>query len=285
MTVIIASIVFGLAVLTTISLFLFKLGQLNSRPNVRLRTMTQTKTYHYDLWPYIKQKFGVIANKLWHFILEAKDLKPATTKTVMSQYEKMKSVFRIRIRSSAHEPQWLPEAADLTIKPSANQNPEDLYLEAIKKNPHDREAYEALGRLYLQNRNYSDAVQTYEYLLKLDPTRDIYYSNLGLSHYSLREYQKAKEAYEKALSINNKIPTRWINLGLCFEALEDYTKAVKAFSSALQLDKLNVNYLTLLAEAYTKLENYVRAEEVLEQILSLEPANKLAREKLMKLKI
>ncbi len=272
------------SLLIAISLFLFKLGQLNSRPQIRVR-MTTSATHHHDIWPYLKQKIGIVINKLWHFVLEAKDLKPATTKTFHSQYEKVKSVFRIRIRSSEADPQWLPEAAELSIKPLPSQNQEDLYLAAIKKNPHDREAYEALGRLYLQNKNYSDAVQTFEYLIKLDPTRDIYYSNLGLSHYSLKEYQKAKDAYEKAISINNKIPTRWINLGLCFEALEDYTKAVKSISTALQLDKLNVNYLNLLADAYVKLENYVRAEEVLEQILSLEPTNKTAREKLMKLKI
>ncbi|MBX4191615.1 MAG: tetratricopeptide repeat protein [Candidatus Doudnabacteria bacterium] len=284
MTFIIASAILGLGLLIAISLFLFKLGQLNSRPQVRVR-MTAAPTHHHELWPYAKQKLRMVANKIWHFILEAKDLKPATTKTFHSQYEKVKSVFRIRIRSSEQDPQWLPEAAELTIKPNPNQNPEDLYLEAIKRNPHDREAYEALGRLYLQNKNYSDAVQTYEYLIKLDPTRDIYYSNLGLSHYSLKEFQKAKESYEKAISINNKIPTRWINLGLCFEAIEDYAKAVKSFSTALQFDKLNVNYMNLLADAYTKMENFVRAEEVLEQILAMEPNNKLAREKLMKLKI
>lgn len=282
--VLISAILLALGVLIAVSLFLFKLGQLNSRPQVKMR-MAATQVHHHELWPYVKQKLGIVANKLWHFILEAKDLKPATTKTFHNQYEKVKNVFRIRIRSSDQDPQWLPEAQDLTIKPNPTQSPEDLYLEAIKRNPHDREAYEALGRLYLQNKNYADAVQTYEYLIKLDPTRDIYYSNLGLSHYSLREFQKAKDAYEKAISINNKIPTRWVNLGLCFEALEDYTKAVKSFSTALQLDKLNVNYLNLLADAYAKLENYVRAEEVLEQILSLEPNNKVAREKLMKLKI
>jgi tetratricopeptide (TPR) repeat protein len=277
-------IIFAAAILVAVALFLVKVGQLNAKPHI-LRVRINNASHHLELWPYFKQKLGVVANKLWHFILEAKDLTPAATKTVHSQYEKVKSAFRIRIRSSEVEPQWLPEAAELTIKPSATQNPEDLYLAAIKKNPNDREAYEALGRLYLQNKNYADAVQTYEYLIKLDPTKDIYYSNLGLSHYSLKEYQKAREAYEKAISINNKIPTRWINLGLCFEALDEFTKAVKAITQALELDKLNMHYMSLLADAYIKLENNVRAEEILEQILSLEPSNKSVREKLMRLRV
>ncbi len=279
----IAAIIFAVAILVALSLFLVKLGQLNSRPHIRVRI--NNVQHHPELWPYFRQKLSIVINRIWHFILEAKDLTPSTTKTIHSQYEKVKSAFRIRIRSSEIEPQWLPEAAELTIKPNTTQNPEDQYLAAIKRNPNDREAYEALGRLYLQNKNYADAVQTYEYLIKLDPTRDIYYSNLGLSHYSLKEFQKAREAYEKALSINNKVPTRWVNLALCFEALEDYTKAVKAISNSLELDKLNTHYLSLLADVYIKLENSVRAEEVLEQILAIEPMNKTAREKLMKLRI
>ena len=87
------------------------------------------------------------------------------------------------------------------------------------------------------------------------------------------------------IQVSLKITWHWINLALCFEALEDYSKAVKALNMALQLDKLNINYMTLLADAYVKLENNVRAEEMLEQILSLEPTNKNAREKLMKLRI
>jgi hypothetical protein len=51
------------------------------------------------------------------------------------------------------------------------------------------------------------------------------------------------------------------------------------------LDRRNVNYLLLLSDAYLKFDNKVRAEEVLEQVLALDPTHKLAREKLMKIKI
>lgn len=280
-----AAILFAVSILVITSMFLVKLAQVNQRPVVRVKLAGVHPNYYESLWPYFRQKLQFIANKLWHFILEAKDLKPAATKTLQTGVAKAKNVFRIRIRSSESDPQWLPEAAELSIKPNATQNPEDLYLEAIKRNPNDKQAYEALGRLYLQSKNFSDASETYEYLTKLDAGRDIYFSNLGLAYYSLGEYLKAAASYEKALNINNKIATRWINLALCFEALEEYTKAVKSITQALVLDKLNMNYLTLLADTYTKLENFVRAEEVLEQILSQDPMNKPAREKLMRLRI
>lgn len=282
--IIISAALFVLSFLALASMFFVKLAQVNLRPQVKIK-IAGTHHYYETLWPYFKQKLAVLVNKLWHFILEAKDLKPSTTKTLHTGVEKVKNAFRIRIRSTEADPHWLPEAQELAIKPSVHQNPEDLYLEAIKKNPNDKQAYEALGRLYLQNRNFADAVEIYEYLTKLDAGKDVYFSNLGLAHYSLNEFEKAAASYEKALNINTKIPTRWINLALCFRELEEYTKSVKAILSALQMDKLNVNYLTLLADMYIKLQNSIRAEEVLEQILSLEPTNKPAREKLMKLKI
>jgi tetratricopeptide (TPR) repeat protein len=282
-----AIVIFCFSLLALVSLFLVKLSQISQRPQVRVKIMSSAAGHHESLWPYFREKLRVIGNSIWYFILEAKDLKPAaTTKTIHTQVDRVvKNVFRIRIRSSENEPQWLPEAAELTIKPTINQNPEDIYLEAIKRDPQDKQAYESLGRLYLQNKNYRDAIEIYEYLIKLDPARDIYFSNLGLAYYSVGEFQKASMSYEKAIGINNKIPTRWINLALCLDALDQPTKVVKAITQALQFDKMNVNFMMLLADAYAKLTNNVRAEEVLEQILSLEPTNKVAREKLMRLKI
>ena len=280
-----AAILFLLSLAVIASMFLVKLSHVSQRPAIKIKIAGTHSTYHESLWPYFRQKIGFVANKLWHFILEAKDLTPAATKTLHTGVEKARNAFRIRIRTSNSEPQWLPEAAELSIKPNSTQNPEDLYLEAIKKNPNDKQAYEALGRLYLQNKNFSEAVEIYEYLTKLNAGKDIYFSNLGLAYYSVGEYQKGTASYEKALNINSKIPARWINLALCFEAMEEYNKAVKAITQALQLDRLNTNYLTLLADIYIKLENNVRAEEVLEQILSSDPTNKPAREKLMRIKI
>ena len=100
-----------------------------------------------------------------------------------------------------------------------------------------------------------------------------------------RQFRQACEAYEKALIINSKIPVRWINLALCFDNLDEHIKAVKAITQALQLDRFNINYQFLLADMYIKLENIVRAEEVLEQILQIDPTNRQARVKLMKIRI
>lgn len=259
-----------------------------SQGGERVRASIATDSLH----GYLLQKTFRGLGKLWHHILEAKDLRPsAAAKPAGSRtISKVKQVFKIRIKQSESEPDWMPEVADSLDEDKGEtagpkQTPEEIYLAAIKKNPNDRQAYEGLGRLYLQEKNYQEAIEIFKFLTRLDPKKDVYWSNLGLSLYSIQEYLQAIASYEKALSINKKVPSRWINLSLCFEAMDEHGKAIKAILAALQLDKKNINYLTLLSEIYINVDNKIRAEEVLEEILSIDPTNRVAREKLMKVKI
>ena len=257
---------------------------------VRAKVLPHTQS----MQAYLVHKLSALGSTIWHFILEAKDLRPPVKNLELNlnlPVERVKKIFRIRINQPKGDQAWLPEVADTVASPAVVEQTEkprtaeDVYLSAIKKDKNNKEAYEGLGRLYLQERNFEDAAETFEFLTHLDPTRDVYFSNLGLTYYSLGKYQNAARAYEKALRINSKVPARWINLALCFQAMDDPVKSIKAINSAIQLDARNTNYLNLLADTYLKVGNAVRAEEVLQQILVLDPTNKSVREKLMRIKI
>lgn len=238
---------------------------------------------------FLAQGISRLLTGLWHFILEAKDLTPhpQLNKIKLNQsVQKVKKIFRIRIRTSREEPGWLPEAVELSSEPKTqDQSPEARYLEMIKKNPVDLNAYENLARLYLEEKKYLEAAEIFRFLIKRDPQNDTYLSNLGFTLYFLGEYQQSVKAYDQALSINSKVPVRFVNLALSLKALDDFPKAIKALNEALKLDPRNPAYLMMLADFYVAVDNQIRAEETLSQILELEPTNKSAREKLMKLKI
>ena len=280
-----AWIVLGGSVLGACLLWLSKIPVVTDRVVGRSKVLVLTDS----LFGYLTGKLKLVGSKIWHFILEAKDLKPPLPISRMMHMGQMslpttKKAFRIRIRESEAEPAWMPEATELAENPNVHDI-EERYLEAIKRNPHDIAAYEGLGRLYLQEKNFQEASETFDYLTQLDPRRDVYWSNLGLSLFSTKQFRRACEAYQKALDLNSKIPVRWINLALCLDNLEETVKAIKAITQAIQLDPRNITYQFLLADMYMKLGNKVRAEEVLQQILRLEPTNKPAREKLMKIKV
>jgi tetratricopeptide (TPR) repeat protein len=282
-------IIFILAILVFGGLVLAKIPQVVQTPIVRkIKKGSEENPWHYFL-----TKVKIYIRKFWHFVLEAKDLHPPVN--LARQMDKIKHVFRIKVRKSEDEPHWIPEATEKAPEPAVavkkieeteiEKSAEDLYLADIKKDPTDVSAYEGLGRMYLQEKNYAEAVEIFEFLTTNRPEKDVYWSNLGLCLYSIKEHQKAILAYEKALKINSKVPIRWVNMAFCFEAIDEPIKAIKAVSQALQLDRRNVNYLMFLSSIYLRIENFVRAEEVLEQVLEIEPTNKAARQRLMKLKI
>jgi tetratricopeptide (TPR) repeat protein len=248
-----AWIVLGIGFLGFVFVFVAKIPVISDRVVGRMRVLMITDSF----FGYIKRKLKIVLEKLWHFILEAKDLKPPLPINRLMHIGQMnlpstaKKAFRIRIRQSEAEPAWLPEAAELAPR-QTTVDIEHQYLEAIKRHPEDVAAYEGLARLYLQEKNFAEAAETFDYLTNLDPTRDVYWSNLGLALFSIKQFKQACQAYQKALDLNNKIPVRWINLALCLDNLDEPTKAVKAITQALQLDPRNVNYQFLMADMYMK---------------------------------
>jgi tetratricopeptide (TPR) repeat protein len=276
-----AWIVFAGSILGIIGIFLSKIPQILEKPQVRIKIGGGTESILAYLWRKLEEMTG----RVWHFILEAKDLRPNIH--LNQPIEKVKKVFKIRIRQNEQEPVWLPEVVEPI--PSADgtkvRSAEGLYLEAIKKDPHNLEAYEGLGRLYLQEKNFTEALEIYKYLSAIAAEKDVYWSNLGLCLFSMNDFVQAAKAYEKALSINSKIPARHINLAYCYDKENELGKAIKAVNAALALDGRNLGYLSFLADLYARLPNKVRAEQVLQQILEMEPTNRQARERLMKLRI
>jgi tetratricopeptide (TPR) repeat protein len=161
---------------------------------------------------------------------------------------------------------------------------EQRLIEKIQKNPADRAAYEELGKLYLEQKNYQDAEEVYEYLTRNYETEDGYFSRLGTVYFNLKKYENAIAAYNRAIELRSDMPNRYINLSLCYEAIEDYAQAAEAARKAVKLDQENITYLALLADLLLRSGQKSDAIETLERLLELDPVNESARQRLMELK-
>jgi small glutamine-rich tetratricopeptide repeat-containing protein alpha len=62
-------------------------------------------------------------------------------------------------------------------------------------------------------RAYSDAVESYEEAIKLDPTNPVYLSNLAAAYSSLEDYDSAKTAAEKAIDVDPTFVKAYSRLG------------------------------------------------------------------------
>lgn len=229
------------------------------------------------------------ARKLWHFVLEAKDFSrtSAAGRNFLQKFRLAKIAipkphlpfFRPSnsLESYLQRGQTLLEAEDY---PGAERQ----FIRAIELDPKNEPAFAALGKLYLLQKKFEEAAETYNFLLKLHPENDTYWANLGQAYHNERLYEKAIAAYEKAIDLNPENPRRYINLGLTLEAKKHLEEAILNYRRAVDLEKGNTQFLLVLAEALAKKGEKNEAEIIFEQILVLEPTNHLAREKLMALK-
>lgn len=187
------------------------------------------------------------AKKTWHFVLEAKDLRP----TSLTGY-KIKKIF-------GHRP---PIQTPLSTQEVKN---EQYFLDAIKLQPKNLDNYDFLGKFYLDTGNFSDAKDIYIYLTNHQRTSSDYQARLGHSLYKLREFAAAAEHYEQSVKLDSTQPNRYYNLGLAWEAAGNFQQAAKAFAQASTLEPGNNRYQTSLNNVLQKIDQQDRGLAVSNQ--------------------
>lgn len=95
---------------------------------------------------------------------------------------------------------------------------EKFFLRAATRNPRDAKVYARLGLIYLQRKNYSDAIEALKVAVKLD------------------KYN----------------PSRHYNLALAYTGKDDHQRAIATIREAISLDPVSPKYRTLLEQLLNK---------------------------------
>lgn len=237
----------------------------------------RTRLMRYTAVDALKTFFQNILSKIWHFMLEAKDLKEG--KILASNFSRIvtqsgKRVINIGAFSNL-------KRAEKFIAEGNLEAAEMVYYDIIKKHPHEYPAYEGLVKIYFQQKKHDEVAEVLQYLIIHNPSNDSYYAQFGKLLLSQKRYADAIEAYERSFTINNLIPARFANVGLCYQALGNLPKARENFKKALDLEPSNMQYLMMLVDALIRSEQRNEAKKYLEQALEMDPENALVRERLM----
>lgn len=237
------------------------------------------KDIAFSVFKFFKNIFLKLVKSVWHFMLEAKDLK---------QGQILASKF---VRLMPNRPKVMNIGAHSKMKKAERlygegriDESEQAYYEVIVKHPREYNAYEGLIKIYLKQKKYSEIIETLEYLIKHNPGNDQYFAQLGNILMTTRRYREALAAYEKSLQINYLIPARFANAGLCYEALGEYNKATEYFKKALDLEPVNTQYLMMLVDNLLKLDENNLAVGYLEKARDMDPENVFVKERLIEIK-
>ena len=84
-----------------------------------------------------------------------------------------------------------------------------------------------------EKKNFTDAKNLYQKILKVNPNHAEANYNLGLIFQQFKEYIKAKNFYEKTIQIKPNYVAAHNNLGLVFKELEDMKNAKRVTQKLL----------------------------------------------------
>lgn len=227
----------------------------------------------------LADSIDAVFKKIWHFMLEAKDLQQSQTITnrLAQIVTPKRRVINIGVYNSLKKAERQVEQGQLDAA-------EETYFEVIRKHPHEYSAYEGLLRIYTEQKKYEDMLEVLEFLVAHNPLNDSYFAKMGNTLLSLRRYTAAIAAYQKSLEIKDTVPARYINIGQCYKAMGKLDEAIGYLQKGVELEPTNAQYATILSDAYVKAGKNDQAEEILKIAAKNDPRNKAIKDRLAQIK-
>lgn len=165
-----------------------------------------------------------------------------------------------------------PQVQDLYAQAKAAQQRGDdataiqKYRAMLKLAPHLAPAYNNLGRLYVNQHDYSHAVEVLEQGLKLNPDMPTASAMLGLSYAQIDENEKAEPLLEAAVRANPGDENMKLTLARTLINLKKYDDATPYLKSYLDHNPKDQQAWYLLGKTYLQL-----SEDALGRINQIDP--------------
>lgn len=158
----------------------------------------------------IKNNFSQILTKIVSFVT-------GFVKSIGSRFERPEPISEIS-EGRTHQ-FWAQEAKEQQGEISSHLDEGDnlfkqgnlieaerLYLKAAATRPEDPKPYAKLGRIYLEQKNFSDAIEALKLAAKMDKNNPSRHYNLALAYFGNNDAQKAIASVREAISLDPVTP-------------------------------------------------------------------------------
>jgi tetratricopeptide (TPR) repeat protein len=108
---------------------------------------------------------------------------------------------------------------------------------AISLSPRDAQLHGGLGRIYLQKRDFPDAMKELKVALQLDGKNLAYWKDLSSSYYLSGDCASTLAALDEIAKMETPGAGQWFLRGLCYDKLNQPGPALDAYQKFLNLDQ------------------------------------------------
>lgn len=161
-----------------------------------------------------------------------------------------------------------------------NKDAERMFVEAIKRNPADLEAYRGLGLLYMDAGNIVDAKAAFEFILTKDPKNVSALSNLGLLFFNEGDMTVALRYFHDAAMHDKDNPDRYAQLAMAYAADNNAKRALQFYEKAVRLDPTREGLWLELGRLALSERDTATARQAYTEILKINPTSQEAQQRL-----
>jgi TPR repeat protein len=116
----------------------------------------------------------------------------------------------------------------------------------------DVEAIYALGNTHAKNKEYDQAIEQYDHVIRIDPQHLNALNNRGNAYLAKGAYDQAIADFDKAIAIKPDFATAYANRGNAYQDRGEFDRAIRDYGVALQLKPDLAVALDNRAKAYDR---------------------------------
>lgn len=123
---------------------------------------------------------------------------------------------------------------------------------------------------------FSNRMAFWQAGVERSPSSETAHTNMALVYLQQKEYSQALEQLNISLALNRSNPETYNNLGCVFAETGDFKNAVDNFLKALEIDQQYFGAYCNLANYYCKLKQYDKATDLLQKSIRINSHNSVA---------
>lgn len=146
-----------------------------------------------------------------------------------------------------------------------------LWQEAVERYPMNDRAFNNMGQIYVDQKQYDAAMNAFQKALELHPDNALAFYNMGGIFFDRKDYTTALKCYQKAIEINPASAQAHYNLGKLYSEVHKEDQAMLYYQKAIQLDPNLVMANNNLAILYSQRKEWPKVLELYEKAIKLDP--------------
>ncbi|MCR4280638.1 MAG: hypothetical protein NUV82_04425 [Candidatus Komeilibacteria bacterium] len=149
---------------------------------------------------------------------------------------------------------------------------EQKYIDILKIDPHNTDAYSRLAKIYRKRKEYDNAIEIYNYLLKLSKDPEVYQQLANIAE-ERGDLQEAERNYLSAWQLNDQEVDYCYNLAKLYQQLGDNIKSQEMIRQALNRQPNNPKLLDFMVQISIMNRDKTEADEAWQVLQSVNGEN------------